>query len=127
MRAIDYLGKEWVSAEYDCWGLVRDIYQRELNIKLPFVCVNAKSNREVIDAFDGSKIYSMFEEISEPEHFSVLLIGNKKPRHCGVYLNVKSRAMVIHNQRGFGVVCESISILKRKANILSYHRFLNNG
>ena len=127
MNVMNYLGREWQSAIYDCWGHVRDVYFREKNISLPLICINAFDNKSVIREFRKSGAYDLFDKVLEPEHLCVVLMGNRESNHCGVYLSIKNKPMIMHNKRGFGVLVESIETIKRKTNILSYHRLKIDG
>jgi cell wall-associated NlpC family hydrolase len=122
MNVSDYLGKPWVAMEYDCWGLVRDVYARELDIHLPRVLINARHSRLVIHEFASSKIFTRFEKLKEPQHLCVVTMASgQHMNHVGVYIETHSIPHILHNQSGSGVVCAPLYELKDK--ILDYYRF----
>lgn len=62
--AVKYIGKPWINGEYDCWGLVRDIYKNELQIELSPIVTDATSLRDVLSEFRKSSNYNHLQETS---------------------------------------------------------------
>ena len=110
-----YLEKSW-SPDYDCWSLVQEFYQRELNIELPDVACNALNIREVLDEFELTDLYSLFRPALSPSHGCVVEMGtNGRSSHVGIYLEY-SGGRILHNHYFGGVVCEP----KPRHDILGY-------
>ena len=47
-----YIGKPWVNGEYDCWGLVRDVYKNELGVELSPIVTDATNITNAIAVFN---------------------------------------------------------------------------
>lgn len=103
----NYLGRPWVPGEYDCWALVREIYEQELSIVLPTVTVDAANVRAVLNEIASTPVRGLFDPVPEPQHLAVVEMRQcGHPSHVGVYLETSDGPRILHNRRGAGVVCE---------------------
>lgn len=119
---LDWLGREYVANDYDCWGFFRDFYAKELGIGLPVVGVASGDLRKVIEEFGGSSIRAMFTPVEDPQNGDAVLITySTRPNHVGVYLKMPEGPLVMHNHASSGVVCEPLRGFK--ANAFSFWRF----
>lgn len=110
--AVKYIGKPWINGEYDCWGLVREIYKNELQIELSPIVTDATSLRDVFCEFRKSSNYNHLQETSDfKDKNIVILTQNKYPCHVGVYCDVDGGG-VLHNMQGVGVVFQKLPELK---------------
>lgn len=100
-----YLGKPWVKGEYDCWGLVRDVYKQELGIVIPVVLVDSSNMFAIRSQFKDSHIYSTFKRLEKPVNLAVATMkreGGKSVMHCGIWYEGR----ILNNRRGSGVIFE---------------------
>ena len=83
----------------DCWGLVRIIYQKELNVELP-------SYLEYNNTLDVRKIPSLLKVNSESD-WSRVELGDEQPYDV-VVLNLRNNPMHVGVvvEKGFMVHCE---------------------
>ena len=83
--AAKYIGKSWINGNYDCWGLVRDVYKNELRIELSPIVADATNLRDVLSEFRKSSNYSHLKETSDfKDKNIVFLTQNKYHCHVGV-------------------------------------------
>lgn len=70
-----------------CWALVADIYQQELGFDLSDYTPSTEHPIAVADAFrlalHGGK--HGFTKESSPSNYDVVLLGRKRPTHCGIW------------------------------------------
>nr|DAU96878.1 MAG TPA: resuscitation promoting factor interacting protein [Caudoviricetes sp.] len=110
--AVKYIGKPWINGEYDCWGLVRDIYKNELQIELSPIVTDATNLRDVLCEFRKFSNYNHLQETSDfKDKNIVILTQNKYPCHVGVYCDADGGG-VLHNMQGVGVVFQKLPELK---------------
>lgn len=131
MDVLKYLGRPWIAGEYDCWSLVRDVYLNELGVDLPLVPVYALNLREVIEEFQSSDIFGLFEVIDSPVPMCVAGMtrsASERMTHVGVYLVDESgNERVLHNAHNTGVVCQSINDLPSKGlKIQGFYQYAND-
>jgi len=110
-----YLGRAWEPTGFNCWGLLREFYLRELSIDLPPIGIDASRVDLVGKAFLHHAVRRLFEKIDSPEHFCVAVMRHGLSRfesHCGVYLELSNQPYVLHNWRGCGVLCEPLARLQ---------------
>lgn len=107
-----YIGKPWINGEYDCWGLVREVYKNELDVELSPIVTDATSLREVLLEFRKSSNYNKLSSDNKllDKHITVLT-QNKYPCHVGVYTDVDGGG-VLHNMQGVGVIFQKLPDLK---------------
>lgn len=61
--AVKYIGKPWINGEYDCWGLVREIYKNELQIALSPIVTDATSLRDVFASSENRLIITIYKKL----------------------------------------------------------------
>ena len=105
MNIDDYLGRPWLSPGYDCWGLVRDVYQRELNVSLPAFLCDSRNPRKVGLALkqNSSPLNPLFKECDLKNYAIVGFSKLGRLCHVGIYYD----GGYLHCDRGVGVCYES--------------------
>lgn len=116
-----YLGKKWVSGargpnEFDCWGLVRWIYKKQLGIELPeFPGVEAKDTEAVAAMIHEHTCVGPFAQewhrLSKPVDMCAVAMGQNDLTHCGIYL-VTDGGLVLHTAEQHNVVAQPIKLLR---------------
>ena len=124
--AVKYIGKSWINGNYDCWGLVRDVYKNELRIELSPIVADATNLRDVLSEFRKSSNYNHLKETSDfKDKNIVILTQNKYPCHVGVYCEADGGG-ILHNMQGVGVVFQKLPELRmngwRIMEILEYEK-----
>ena len=124
--AVKYIGKSWINGNYDCWGLVRDVYKNELRIELSPIVADATNLRDVLSEFRKSSNYNHLKETSDfKDKNIVILTQNKYPCHVGVYCEADGCG-ILHNMQGVGVVFQKLPELRmngwRIMEILEYEK-----
>lgn len=82
----------------DCWGLVRLVYDLELEIVLPSLAEKYSSMDDrdgIVEAY--ATLLPYWEEIATPEPFSVAVCKPSGRLHCGVMVD---STKVLHAFRG---------------------------
>ena len=121
-----YIGKPWINGEYDCWGLVREVYKNELGVELSSIVTDATSLREVLCEFQKSTNYNKLSSDNKllDKHITVLT-QNKYPCHVGIYADIDGGG-VLHNMQGVGVIFQKLPDLKMNGwQILEIYRCEN--
>lgn len=122
-----YIGRPWVATGFNCWELLREFYQRELNIHLPICNVDGGDLLAVSKAFLRSDVKKSFKKIESPVHLCAVAmrhIHSDYESHCGVYLQMPDGEKILHNQRGAGVLLEPISRLPwRQLTISGFYQW----
>lgn len=106
----------------DCWGLIRLIYNQELDIVLP------DYSKEYVDATDRHHIPLLVYEqrkrwksVKAPEEYDVILINiNKQPLHVGCMINARQ---FIHVMRGRHTTVDVVTNYEWKPRIDSFYRY----
>ena len=101
-----YLGRPWESLRFNCWGLVREVYERELGIRLPAVAADPDNYRSLVKAFAFDDARGWFEPIERPEPWALIGLSRygRGMDHVGIWLPIDG-GRVLHNDRYSGVVC----------------------
>ena len=103
--ASKYIGKPWVKGEYDCWGLVKDVYAQEFNIEVIETVTNPYNLRDTIELFNlKSEWYANWQKVETlQDGDAVLMRQGKNPCHVGIWCNIDNGG-VMHNIEKLGVV-----------------------
>jgi cell wall-associated NlpC family hydrolase len=127
MNIEHYIGRPWVATGFNCWGLLREVYQRELQIDLPCCGLNADDVIAVGKAFLQSELKSGFNRIETPVHLCAVAMryaNSKHESHCGVYLQMPDGEKILHNWRGAGVLLEPVARLQwHQLTISGYYQW----
>lgn len=114
MNLENYLGRQWEPQGFNCWGLLREFYVRELGVALPVIGLDATYAARVGHEFLNNSARSLFKKITQPLPCCVVTMRHgfsEYESHCGVFIELNGRACVLHNWRGCGVICEPIERL----------------
>lgn len=114
MQLEHYLGRPWEPSGFNCWALVREIYDVELGICLPAIGIDAADFKKVGAEFKKSTARKLFIKIDQPLNYCVVTMkhgDSNHESHCGIYVLINGFGYVLHNWRGCGVVCEKIDRL----------------
>jgi cell wall-associated NlpC family hydrolase len=88
---LNHLGTPWSLPDNDCWGLVRKVYQQELNISLPPIAVDDRDLRKIISAMEAHPEHERWERISfdDLQDKDVFVLGRgSRITHIGLYADV---------------------------------------
>jgi len=133
--AIDYIGLPWVAGgvgpdEFDCWGLVIDVYSKLKGVKLPRMAGVDRGNpveiyKEIAKQKKLESVTHMgFYEVTQPQEFDIALLGrSNNSHHVGIFTD-GSGSGVVHCSEASGVVFETRSQLKiQMYNKIFYYRY----
>ncbi len=110
--AAQYIGKPWQNGgrgpdAFDCWGLLRFIYFKHLEIRLPaYPGINAKNAKYVSGLIEGEALHSWTEQ-DIPDEFSAVAMasGCAVFTHVGIYTRVDG-GHIIHCADKLNVVAQ---------------------
>lgn len=123
--AVDYIGLPWVAGatgpkEFDCWGLVIDVYSKFRGLELPRMPgVDRGNPAEIYKEIAKYKktetaIKYGFQMVEEPQEFDIALLGrSNRSHHVGLFTE-GSGSGIVHCSESLGVVFETRSALKIK-------------
>jgi hypothetical protein len=128
---IDYIGKPWEAnakgpEAFDCWGLLVDVYKKQLNLDLPEY---PKIDRDSLASLQGgiaTILNSDWTAIARPvEYCAVCLsVNTKYAHHVGVFLEVDG-GRVLHCTKQGGVLCEPLDSVKSRYNLVNFYAYNN--
>ena len=127
----DYIGKPFIDGgrgpdNFDCWGLVKYIYEKEYKIYVEDYFISALDTLRVAETMATEKILK-WEKINMPEESDLVTISMDftRPRgfvnHVGIYLG---DGKFIHTRLKTGALIENINDIKWKSRIEGYYRYV---
>lgn len=108
-----YLGKAWAAVpdppkSYTCGELCRAVLREQLGIQVPVVLADPAVLRECVENLEQPELYGLYPAAGAPREFDVaFLVRNKKRDHVGIAAMTAEGLMILHCQRGVGVILES--------------------
>ena len=126
--AVPYLGKPWrVGAagpeDYDCWGLVRAVYQAQCGLVLPAAGFAREDVRGVLAAFRDHPERGNWALVdgAAADLDAVLMAHGRYPVHVGIYLAADG-GRVLHAQRPRVVAQDLVSLAAHGYRIHGIYR-----
>ena len=110
---------------FDCWGLIRAIYEKQLNIELPSYAEDYRTttDEQEIGALVRQESASSWKEVSleEARLGDVLVIRMRNmPMHCAL---IVERPWFLHIERGINSVLERCDSVKWAKRIVAVYRY----
>lgn len=128
--AMKYLGKPYSAMgagpdDFNCWGLLRWIQEKEFNRYLPEVPIgDGDATRQI---HEDSLSAGLYELVPTPIHGDCVLLRGGDCPHVGVYLAFDGGG-VLHSLEPVGVVFTPLSQLSRFGyGRRTFYRVRNNG
>ncbi len=115
--AQQYIGRQWVNREHDCWAFTRLIQLNHFGRDLPPIDIDAGDVASCVRAFNSHPEKQHWQAIDVPMDGDVLLMSqNKQPTHIGVWLEIDGGG-VLHCVEKGGVIFTK----RRDLNHLGYN------
>ena len=114
--ASDYIGKPWKTgcsgpSEFNCWGLVVDVYRRRYGKVLEIISVPENNLRALIKTVEGHPERQCWEACLNPSEGDIALMRQSRyPTHVGLWVEVDGGG-ILHCIQGTGVVFQSLQAL----------------
>ncbi len=127
MWANDYIGLPWVSGgrdfpNFDCWGLVRDVYQKQLGVELNVYPYNA-ADLHLVSKTMICDLKQDWVELDTPEDLCLVTMSTGKvPHHVGVFLAVEG-GLVLHSGEHQAACCQTVPQLRQTQGFSSIRYF----
>lgn len=123
----DYIGKPFAEkgrgpAEFDCWGLVCQVFKDVRGIALPSYLdkYETTNDRDALGVVIGKESKEKWHEVEKPQALDVIILRMRGvPMHVGV---VTKPGFMIHCARGIGVVHEKYDSIKWRSNVMGFVR-----
>lgn len=112
---------------YDCWGLLRLVFDQEFGIRLPSFTedyVSVEDSKHISSLIAGN-INDEWAEISfgdEETGDGILMTQGGIPRHVGV---VVSPGFVLHTERKTGSIIEPYNSSKLRPRVMAFYRHIS--
>ena len=111
--------------KFDCWGLVKYVYERDHPQKLILPGYDElyqnTNERENISNIIFSEKKKHWREISEPQEFDVVLLRMRGvPMHVGI---VTGNGLMLHCSRGVGTSHEKYNGIRWRNKVLGFYRY----
>ncbi len=127
-----YIGKPFAEKgrgphEFDCWGLVRQVYLDHLGIELPSYTEKYETtdDRDLLGEVIGRESKEKWDDVTQPKPFDVIILRLRGvPMHVGL---VTKPGFMIHCARGIGVVNEKYDSARWRCNVLGFVRHGKSG
>lgn len=108
-----------ISSGLDCYGLVVEVYKKELAITLPkYDLITPENRAECSDSLLRTELYSKClkkESVEDIEEFDILLFNSKgRPLHIAIAIN---DSLMIHSDELVGSVIEDYRSNKWKKRL----------
>lgn len=122
--ANNYIGLPYKAGDFNCWGLVREVYAEQYMIKLSAIPVEADNLRQLINTIEQtSERNNWIKTITPCEGDIVLLRQSRHLIHVGVWLKTDGGG-VLHCIKDTGVVFQSLqSLMLSGWKIESFYRY----
>lgn len=119
-----YIGQPYQAGFFDCWGLVRTIYEAQFHIILPVINIPPENLRSLIKTIQHHPIRQHWHPTDHPQEGDVVLLRQSRhPVHVGVWLGVDGGG-VLHCARESGVVFQDKhSLLLSGWKIEGFYRY----
>lgn len=125
--SIPYIGRPWVSGgrgpdDFDCWGLVCEVYKTHLGVELPLhIGVDAHSVLAVSKHMMQHE--QDFTQVMVPAEFDIVSMGRAQHHnHIGLWTQEQGGG-IVHCQEGIGVVFSTRAAIKaQRFNNLRFFR-----
>ena len=114
----DYITKAWSSGgagpdDFNCYGLVRDVYRTQWDIDLPEFMVEADDIRATVGTIADELKKARWEELDGPEHGALTLFSYRVvPTHVGIWLDYDG-GVVLHSSKQLNITCTPLHILQQ--------------
>ena len=115
--ASDYIGKPWKTgcsgpSEFNCWGLVVDVYRRFYGKTLESIPVPENNLKALIKTIEVHPERYHWETVFIPKEGDVALLRQSRyPTHVGLWVEVDGGG-ILHCIQGAGVVFQSLQALE---------------
>lgn len=123
-----YVGKPFAyggrgPAEFDCWGLVKDVYDTELGVELPdYGEISADHLRAIVKAITIGHDGDSWMPVRDPQEYDVCVMrlhGSTLTGHVGVLIDT---GWMLHIEEASHAVIVPVSHLSVKGRIVGYRR-----
>ncbi|MBF9042947.1 hypothetical protein HKCCE4037_06395 [Rhodobacterales bacterium HKCCE4037] len=109
---------------FDCWGLVRHVYAKQLGLFLPdHDGVAVRQTREIARRMDGGGSDGLFRQVAAPRALDVALMtaaaGSQVAGHVGVMVD---ETRVLHIWRGTDACVMRLSDYRLRGRVLGFYR-----
>lgn len=109
---------------FDCWGLVRYVYARQLGFHLPeHDGVSVAQRREIARRMEGGRSDGLFREVTTPRELDVALMtvgaGSRVPGHVGVMVD---EARVLHIWKSTDACVMRLGDHRLRGRLLGFYR-----
>jgi len=125
-----YIGKPFAEFKsgpdaYDCWGLVTDVYRKDLGLVLPSYAISAACTGEVNAKINERLGTCDWVQVDPPHELDIVLMALDVHRpgitnHVGVYVG---SGACMHVTLSTGVIISNLSHHKWNSRITGYYKW----
>lgn len=125
--ATDLIGKPYCAGaqgpdEFDCWGLVRHVFEKVHGIAMPLIEVGDEPTVENASAIRHAAAVSGWKPSGDtlPAEHDIVLMSSLAGRHVGVIVSANGGLLLLHCLEQVGVCVQPLSDLQR----VGFHGFV---
>ncbi len=121
---IDYVGREFSIGKMDCYSIVKEYYEKELNIFLPDFFRDGRWIKNTPDLYESNYCAGGFVEVDEIKKSDLLLFKfpqYKFAHHAGIYLD---NSFLHHEEGRYSTIELYAGIYKRYTHKILRHKTL---
>jgi hypothetical protein len=121
--AAQYIGREWINHEHDCWAFTRLIQKTHFDCDLPFIDIDANDLSRCVREFKSHPERSNWLVVDLPIEGDVLLMSqNKLPTHIGVWLDIDGGGVLHCIEKGGVIFTKRRDLSHLGYNLINFYR-----
>lgn len=121
--AQQYIGREWINREHDCWAFTRLIQLNHYGRDLPLIDIDAGDVASCVRAFTAHPEKQNWVAIDAPIDGDVLLMSqNKQPTHVGVWLEIDGGGVLHCIEKGGVIFTKRRDLSHLGYNLIQFYR-----
>lgn len=121
--ATQYIGREWINGEHDCWAFTRLIQRNHFNCDLPHIDIDAGDVASCVRALSTHAEKNNWLAVEFAQEGDVALMSqNRQPTHVGVWLEVDGGGVLHCIEKGGVIFTKRRDLSHLGYNLIQFYR-----